>query len=490
MSAAVAVFAGEEDAAAVMAGAVTGLGANDMSDLVWDGGALWVCGSGTLNRHLGGGDWRTFSGESGFGTGTIYALAAGDGIFLLSWGWTGEYNGSAATMGGGFSLSLDNGETWQLISVRELFPDRAAYAAPERYTATWDIAISDSTIWAATLSGFLLESADSGTTWTNILPNGGTLNLLNPNHHGQCVDAYGDTVWVGTFDGMNLSTDKGVTWQNFSWDDEDTVTVQPGDFVYAVEHKRAGGETHVWAGGSDYYGSGKYGIYHTDDNGATWQRKSTKYTAWNFAFGHAGASDPLVSDSTVFAASDSGLVVSYDLGETWDVMDIRQDAFLGWNRGSRVSSVAVVADTLWAVSTSGIARSADWGKTWTIYSGLTRVRTLDTGATDVGLGAMLDGVETYAYPNPISPLRNDANYSRAKIHYALTNDAQVTVTIYSFNRKLRTIVSGEARSGGREYDEVWDGRDESGRIVPNGAYFYIIKTSGGETARGKIVVLD
>ncbi len=475
-----------------------GLGANDLSDMVWDGGTLWVSGSGTLNRHISNYgavyDWLRYKQMPGFGQGSIYALAWGDGMLVTSWGWMEDYQGQLVPNGDGLSISLDSGETWRHIGIRELFPDRADFKSPGRYTATWDIAISNGTIWASSLSGFLLKSDDFGRNWMNMLPNGEELNLLNPNHHGQCVDAYGDTVWVGTFQGMNVSFDRGATWKNFFWKAGEPIDLsqpKPGNFVYAVEHKIAGGKTHVWAGGSDYFGAGQYGIYHTEDNGETWSLKTTKYNAWNFAFGHAGASDPAVTDSTVFAASDSGLAASYDLGNTWNIIDIRQSPALGWSRGERVAAVAVVGDTLWATSSNGIARTTDWGKTWRIYKGVTRVSTIDEGKTNVGISAELDGVETYAYPNPFSPARHDVDYSRTRIHYAISGDARITIAIHGYDgRKLRDVVANETRAGGSDYDEVWDGRDENGRIVPNGVYFYTIKTDKGDIARGKIVVLD
>jgi hypothetical protein len=497
---ALAVFAGAEEAgvSAVLSAISEGLGANDLSDMVWDGRTLWVSGSGTLNRHAGNYgnvyDWLRYKEMPGFGQGSIYALASGEGLLVASWGWMEEYQGQAVPNGDGFSVSLDNGGTWRHIDIRELFPDRADYKRPGRYTTTWDITISDGTIWASSLSGFLLKSDDFGRNWENILPKDEPLDLQNPNHHGQCVDAYGDTVWVGTFQGINASFDRGVTWKNFSWKTGEPIDLShpmPGNFVYAVEHQRAGGKTHVWAGGSDYYGAGQYGIYHTDNNGETWSLKTKKYNAWNFAFGHNGASDPTVTDSTVFAASDSGLAVSHDLGNTWSIMDIRESDHLKWSRGERIAAVAVVGDTLWATSSNGIARTSDWGKTWRIFKGVTRVSTLDAGHTNVGISAELDGVETYAYPNPFSPSRRDADYSRTRIHYALTGDARVTVTVYGYNgRKLRQVIGDTPRTGGRDYDEEWDGRDENGSVVPNGVYFYMIKTDKGDTARGKIVVLD
>lgn len=493
-----AAWAAKQDVLEILSAVKAGLGANDLSDLAWDGRTLWVTGGETLSRHVSNYgsvyDWVTYRQMDGFGQGSVYALEASGDTVIVSWGWTEEYQGQQAIMGDGLSLSLDRGQSWTHIPVTTLFPSRAGYKTPGRYTATWDITLSRGTIWCSTLSGFLLKSTNMGKTWTNILPDSGELNLLNPNHHGQCVDAYGDTVWVGTFQGMNVSFDRGRTWKNFSWKPDERIDLanpKPGNFVYAVEHKRVGGKTHVWAGASDYFGVGVYGICHTDDNAKTWSYKTTKYNAWNFAFGHPGASDPAFGDSTVFAASDSGLAVSHDLGATWGIMDIRGSDGRAWKQGENVSSVAVVGDTLWATSANGIARTTDWGKTWDIFWGNTQVKTLDTGERNIGLSSSFDDVETYSFPNPFSPSRRDADYSRTKIYYSLKRDALVTVILYDYRgRKIRELVSGETRARGKDYQEVWDGRDANNTIVPNGVYFYLIKTDKGDSARGKIMVLD
>jgi hypothetical protein len=487
-----------EHTLASMSAVSAGLGANDLSDMAWDGRTLWVTGSGSLNRHVSNFgtvyDWVTYRQMNGFGQGSVFAIEASGDTVIVSWGWTEEYQGQQAIMGDGLSITLDGGVSWTHIPVATLFPDRASYANPGRYTATWDIVLDRGVIWCSTLSGFLLKSSDMGKTWKDILPDAGPLDLLNPNHHAQCADAYGDTLWVGTFQGMNSSFNRGTTWTNHSWKQGEPVDLthpKPGNFVYAVDHKRIGGKTHVWAGASDYYGLGVYGICHTDDNGATWSYKTTAYNSWNFAFGHKGASDPAFGDSTVFAASDSGLAVSHDLGETWDIMAIADPDGRSWKRGERVSSVVVVADTLWATSANGIARTTDWGRNWKIVMGVTRVRTLDTGEHDVGVSSSFDDVKTYAFPNPFSPSRSDADYSRTKINYALKLDARITVTIYDYHgRKIRELIKGETRVGGKDYQEVWNGRDTANRVMPNGVYFYLIKTDKGDSARGKIMVLD
>lgn len=495
-----AVSAEPNGLSAMFSSPSAGLGANDLGDMAWDGYSLWVSGSSSLNRRIGEGgglyDWISYKQTNGFGQGSISALTASGDTLIAAWGYSAEYLGNLVPYGDGLSLSLDRGKSWKHITVKDMFLDRAGLSNPGRYTTTYDIVLSRGTIWCSTTSGFLLKSSDVGKSWTNILPNNETLDLTNPNHHGQCADAYGDTLWVGTFQGMNVSFDRGKTWTNYSWNTSnagDLSDPKPGNWVYSVEHKIIGGKTHVWAGCDNYVYTnlGLYGICHTDDNGKTWQYKTTRYNAWNFAFGHKGASDPAFGDSTVFAASDSGLVVSRDLGAHWNIMDIRESDDLFWKNGERVSSVLVVSDTLWAAGANGLARTTDWGKTWKIFRGVTRVKTLDTGEKDVGISTAFDDVKTYAFPNPFSPSRHDADFSKTRIHFALKKDASISIAIYDYHgRLLRDLVSGVFRAGGRDYQEIWDGRDKNNTLVPNGVYFYRIKTQQGDSARGKIMVLD
>lgn len=495
----------------------TGLGANDLGEVVWDGSSIWVVGSGTLTTKLWGdgrlaSDWLSRSGEAGFGRGSMGALFASDDFIIMSWLYDDErYDGYVRT-GDGFSVSYDKGMSWDRITITDLFPERSNLTYPGAYTTTYDFAFSDGTLWASTTAGFLLKSDDLGATWSNIIPPPDTtMVFMNPNHHGQCVEAYGDTVWVGTFQGMNVSFDRGATWTNFSYPVDgsgEPGVAKPGNFCYSVERKVAGGKTHIWVGCSQYGGIGTYGICHTDDNGATWNYLTTTHTAWNFTFGRDGSSNPEVSDSTVFAASDEGLVVSHDLGSSWKIIPIAEpDSVVttgpdntrevyyhkgeSWKPGTRVYGLVAVQDTLWVTSTDGLAMSPDMGVTWNIFKGLTRVRALDTGARNIGISSMFDNERTYAFPNPFSPRRGDMDYSRARVQYALTSEARVTIKIHDYTgRLIKEIIDDEFRSGGRDYQEAWDGRDGDGKIVPNGVYYYIISTNKGDSARGKIMVVD
>ena len=478
-----------------------GLGANDLGDLAWDGKTLWITGSGTLTNLIGDGhsvyDWLSYEGQDGFGRGSISAIRASGDTLIAAWVFTDLRGDESYISGDGLSISLNGGVTWRHVPILELFPERTGSAYPWTYTMTYDIELVDGTLWVATTSGFLFKTENMGLTWTKVLPDSGEFDFFNVNHHGYCVNVYGDTLWVGTYKGLNGSFDRGKTWTNFSWPKDTSENPEkqwPGNYVYTVEHKVVNGKTHLWVGSEIDYtntGLGRYGICHSDDNGETWDYKSTIYNAWNFAFGHDGANNPSVSDETVIAASDSGLVISYDLGENWEIIDISESEGKAWEHGTQISGVLAVDDTLWVTSSDGLARSNDWGKSWEIYQGITRVKTLDTGNTKIGISANLDNVETYAFPNPFSPKRSDKNYSRTRIQYSLEKGADISVDIYNYNgRLIKKLLESERRAGGRDYQEPWDGTDSDNTIVPNGVYFYVIKTNKGDSARGKIMVLD
>ena len=67
------------------------------------------------------------------------------------------------------------------------------------------------------------------------------------------------------------------------------------------------------------------------------------------------------------------------------------------------------------------------------------------------------------YPNPFN--------STTTIEYNLPQEAGVYVSVYDiFGRRVRTLVNG---SGSPGYHVVsWDGRNEAGKLVASGVYFY------------------
>jgi hypothetical protein len=100
-------------------------------------------------------------------------------------------------------------------------------------------------------------------------------------------------------------------------------------------------------------------------------------------------------------------------------------------------------------------------------------------------GNKLSNENVYIYPNPFNP---DAE--TGTIRYSLSENGNITIKIYDITSKLvRTLIENVSRTSMTEFAEPWDGKNDSGDIVANGVYFYVIVSSSGERAVGKAAVL-
>lgn len=82
------------------------------------------------------------------------------------------------------------------------------------------------------------------------------------------------------------------------------------------------------------------------------------------------------------------------------------------------------------------------------------------------------------YPNPFNP--------QTIIEYELAGDCEVEITVYNIlGQKVRTLVKEFQKSGRRRVE--WDGKDEGGKEVSSGIYFYRIDTP--EFSQAKKMVL-
>ncbi|HEX9972052.1 MAG TPA: T9SS type A sorting domain-containing protein, partial [bacterium] len=72
------------------------------------------------------------------------------------------------------------------------------------------------------------------------------------------------------------------------------------------------------------------------------------------------------------------------------------------------------------------------------------------------------------YPNPFN--------IRTTISYELIENAQVEITIYNLmGEKVKTLIKQFQSEG--EHSIIWDGRDEPGRDVASGTYYYQLKAN-------------
>ncbi len=95
------------------------------------------------------------------------------------------------------------------------------------------------------------------------------------------------------------------------------------------------------------------------------------------------------------------------------------------------------------------------------------------------LGIVRDFQLAQNYPNPFNP--------ETSITYSLPITSFVKLEIFDLlGRKIRTLVSGKQSPG--KYSVRWDGRDEAGKVVSSGAYFYRLK-AGDYIKTRKMVLL-
>lgn len=438
-----------------------GMSSNSMSTIIWDGTDLWAASGSGLSRSLGvpetALDWIFFTEDDGLPTDIIPALTASNGrVFISSASYLDQETSYTLDFGNGITVSDDRGETWETRSL-----DRAEGLG----NICWQLASIGDTLWAACWNGLadhvypsgIAVSTDAGETWS--FPD--ISAILGPSTFS--VAARGTECWVGTGAGIGITKDLGETWTASNYAENDLS----GDWVVALGLP-PGDTLTAWAatrripdiGSGSAYGID--GISVTMDGGENWITPGDLegITAWDFAF----------RGDSIWIAAEEGLAFSPDGGSSWNILDIDD----GLPRET-FYSIEIVGDRIYAGSSDGLVWSKDSGQTWEVMLASQPQGTADTP-------------RTYCYPNPFSPSRNQ----EARIRYNLAESGRIYLHIFDFaENTIRKVVDGEIRELGELLFEVWDGRDDGGRIVPNGTYFYKLWTdAGADASYGKIMVLD
>ncbi|MEO0189881.1 MAG: N-acetylmuramoyl-L-alanine amidase [candidate division WOR-3 bacterium] len=91
---------------------------------------------------------------------------------------------------------------------------------------------------------------------------------------------------------------------------------------------------------------------------------------------------------------------------------------------------------------------------------------------------MTNGFSIYTMPNPAK--------GNIQINYQLPVSGEIKLKIFSATGQIIRLISDQRPAG--TYSFVWDGRDNQGRIVPNGVYFVRLE-SGDKVKSDKIILL-
>ena len=479
---------------------------NSISDIVTIGDTIWVgTGNGLSRSTDGGSSWTNFYGSKDFGTDNIAAIGYNHGTVWVSTAVTVTENGSPVDKGTGLKYTTDNGANWtslpQPIDAQSdstvIYGQNHLFALPvtvPEQNLTYDIAFTPNTVWVADFAGGLRKSTDMGKTWQRVVLPPDYLDSVKPsdtldfcmqpvsgkycsennlNYRVFSVISTNDsTLYVGTADGINKSTDNGISWVKFNHQNQTNPI--SGNFIVALAYNQQ--TKTVWSASWQAEGQTEYNaVSASSDGGQNWNIYLEGEKVHNFAF----------KGIQTIAPSDNGAYRTQDNGQTWILPTSMVDAKTGLTISTPVFNAgSVQGNIIWLGSDNGLARLNEtggiWQGTWKIYFASKKLSSTN---------------DAYAYPNPFSPKIDN----QLKIKYSTGGKSEpVTIRIFDFGMHyVRTVIQNAQRgnpahsidnSGG--VIDYWDGRDAKGSVVPNGVYFYRIDVGSSEPIYGKILVLQ
>ena len=473
------------------------------SERIWvDGNTIWLGTGYGLSRSTDNGDsWTNYYKTDAFGEESVYAVKTNNGVV-----WAGKWHmepgiGDDIPTGTGLCYSTDNGETWAKIDQpRDNITDtvityginklKIAPIATASGNMVRDIGFTKNTIWIASWGGGLRKSTDNGSTWQRVVLPPNNLDSIKPtdsldfvinpsistNYYVFAIVVVEDTIYVGTAGGINKSTDDGISWTKFNHTNQERPIT--GNFIWSMSYNNY--DHSIWAGTWNAQSQiENWGLSFTTDGGRNWQTNLYGQRVYDIAFKYFGNQGNYTGYDAI-AATETGLYRSSNNGVTWiaapQIVDANTRIALTTNefRAVKVQKTDDGADNIWAGSSNGLVKLKEttgfWTGDWKIFLASSKIENSN---------------ETFAFPNPFSP---DAEVVRIK--YNVENGSNVTIRIFDFGMNLvRTVIQNASRGASDSQTEIWDGKDETGKIVPNGVYFYRIDIGSQAPLYGKIMVL-
>ena len=478
---------------------------NTITDIITIEDTVWLGTSRGVSLSTdNGASWTNFYGQSDFGTDNISAIGYNNGVFWCATAKSTEVTGgSTLPEGTGLKYTTNLGVTWTSIpqpidakgDTIEFYGSNQIRALDVTVTIqnlAYDIAFTPNTIWITTYAGGLRKSIDNGQTWKRVILPPDYLNSISPNdtlnfclspvegnlcsegnynHRVFSVISTNDsTLYVGTANGINKSTDGGISWIKFNAQNQQLPI--SGNFITALRFNQI--TNTLWASTWKANDPSEfYGVSATSDGGFSWTTFLREEIPHNFGF----------INNEVIVATDNGMFRTSDGGNSWylptaivdESADVNTKISLPTNE---FYSAGSNSSYIWLGSDDGLARLDEisgsmWQGTWKIFFASQQVASIN---------------ETYCYPNPFNPRQE-----MLKIKYSTEgNDQNVTIRVFDFGfNYVRTVVQNAPRNRGVDGPpDFWDGKDENGNYVPNGVYFYRVDIGDNDGVYGKILVLQ
>ena len=481
---------------------------NSILDIIAIGDTVWLGTSRGISVSFNSGEsWTNFYGSSPFGTDNISALGYNNGVVWAATATSVEGTGGGMVpKGTGLKYTTDNGETWTPIPQPVDHPDsttvrygnnilQALPVTVGEQNLTYDIAFTPGTIWITSFAGGLRKSTNMGQTWERVVLPPDNLSSISPsdtldfclspvggnfcsdgnlNHRAfSVISTDATTLYVGTANGINKSTDNGISWVKFNHQNQ--TEPMSGNFITALGYNFF--DNTVWAASwkaedlSEFYS-----VSSSTNGGNSWTTTLIDEKAHNFGIGNNG---------NVIAATDNGTFRTSDQGYSWvlptSIIDTVSDPTSKMYLHTNTYYSATFQDfngvkNVWLGSNDGLVRLTEtsfWVGEWKLF---------------FASQPLSSDNDTYCYPNPFSPRQE-----QLKIKYS-TGGVDATVTIRIFNFKMdyvKTVIQNAPRNRTLEGPpDFWDGTDENGNFLPNGVYFYSVEIDDNEPIFGKIIYLQ
>ncbi len=365
------------------------------------------------------------------------------------------------------------------------------------------LAVSGTTIFAGAPDEGIFRSFNSGTNWvkTNVGMSNSTVNTL------AIID---ENLFAGTSGGgVLVSTNNGKTWKEVNYglsnlniesfasiENKLYVGTSGGGLYVSYDN----GENWIDAGlanepvqaiavfGTDLFAGGDLGLYHSDNNGYTWNPVNT-------GLSNTGITSMVVSQSNLFVGTyGGGIFRSTNNGLFWKEVNIGLSNL-------NVLSLSADGSNLYAgTSGGGVFVSTDNGSTWTEMNvGLTDTKIFSIAVAGTNLYV---GTEQGVWSRPTSEttalyeiqgstgLLNeiglDQNYPNPVFHettigFGVPRSEFVRLKIFNqLGKEVATLVSEELSEG--TYEVIWGAEN-----LPGGVYVYQLQV--GAVCKSKELLL-
>lgn len=201
------------------------------------------------------------------------------------------------------------------------------------------MAVSGTTVFASTNNnGGIFRSLNNGLSWQQSGLSGNFISFL---------DVLGTSIYAGNWSDLYVSNDNGSTWNSVSFG----IPTETGKLTVAKN------SSYLFAGTTG-------GVYRSGNNGASWTQKlgiapnNMSQFTWVTALVYYDDPNPTPTDeSALFAATDrSGIYKSTDNGDSWTRV---------FNSTiERTNDIEMIGTTIFAATDFGVLVSTDLGANW------------------------------------------------------------------------------------------------------------------------------